>query len=112
MCSFQPIRFVNLPNTRIVNEDDDLAYLVFVIITYDYNYYLHDNVTCDMSFIPYEDNLFELVHDGRYAYDCKYRQPAYIVTSFKRTSTLSTHLFWVAWLKYAANEPVLRSHLA
>ena len=53
------------------NEDDNDPFVI-PIITYDYNNHLHDNVTCEMSFIPNEDKLFKLEHDGRYDFDCKY----------------------------------------
>ena len=52
-------------------EDDNDPFDIY-FMTYDYNYHLHDNVTCDMSFIPYEPNLFTLEHDGNYDYNCEY----------------------------------------
>ena len=68
---FQPIRFINLPAEITVNEDYNDEFVPIEIITYDYNYHLHDNVTCEMQFVPHEDNLFELVHDGHYDFNCK-----------------------------------------
>lgn len=55
-----------------VHENNDTTFLVHQIITYDYNYNPHDNVTCEMSFTPHEENMFELVDDGLYDYNCKY----------------------------------------
>lgn len=55
-----------------VFEDNNDYFVVHEIITYDYNNHLHDNVTCEMSFVPHEDNLFELRHDGNFDYNCKW----------------------------------------
>ena len=44
---------------------------------------------------------------------CEHTQiPAYVVTSFKGSPALSSHLFGSLRLKYSAHEPVLRGHLS
>ena len=54
-----------------VHENNDTMFLVHQIITYDYNNHLHDNVTCSMTFTPFENNMFVLEHDGLHDYNCK-----------------------------------------
>lgn len=69
---FQPISFVNLPNSMTQHENFDGEFRLIQIVTYDYNNPDHDNVTCEItSFTPYETNMFELRQDGRYDYNCK-----------------------------------------
>ena len=54
------------------HENFDDGFLVHQIVTYDYNNPDHDNVTCEMSVSPDENNIFELVHDGSFKHNCKY----------------------------------------
>ena len=68
---FQPIEIRSDTYERTVHENNDLGFTVFVITTYDYNDPNQDSVTCEMSFTPYEENLFELRNTG-YTYNCKY----------------------------------------
>ena len=69
---FQPISFKSLPNSMHIHENYDDPFEIHLIITYDYNNPQHDNVTCAMTVSPDEDNMFELVHEGFFKYDCKY----------------------------------------
>ena len=68
---FQPIRFESLPTEMTVHENNDTDFRVHQIITYDYNNHYQDNVTCSMTFTPFENNMFRLDHDGGYDYNCK-----------------------------------------
>lgn len=57
-----------------MHENNDTEFEVHHIITYDYNDPSQDNVTCNMSFTPHEDNMFELRDDSGFRYNCEYRK--------------------------------------
>ncbi|XP_060588388.1 uncharacterized protein LOC132743831 [Ruditapes philippinarum] len=65
-----PIDIRSLPTTYYLHEDYDWEIHIHSLITYDYNYYWEDNVTCQIiSWSPSEADMFELRHDGRHAYN-------------------------------------------
>ncbi|XP_060606303.1 cadherin-12-like [Ruditapes philippinarum] len=77
-CSFKirihftnwPIEIRSLPLTVYLHEDYDLEMKIHSLVTFDYNYHLEDNVTCQIvDWFPKEDNMFELRHDGNHEYD-------------------------------------------
>lgn len=68
---FQPIEIISLPASNSVHEDRDSETYIHGLIVYDYNYESEDNMTCRITNVsPNEINLFELKHNGGYAWNC------------------------------------------